>query len=76
MANQVASKDAPRRGHAVCTYAKKDRNGPSSANQVASKDAPRRSHAVLSLHPSGSLAIEARPSPRTRAGRVWSLGIY
>ena len=34
-------------------YAKKDRNGPSSANQFASKDEPRRGHAVctLQMHP-------------------------
>ena len=51
-ANQVASKDEHKCGHAVCTlhiYAKKDRNGPPSANQVASKDEPRRG-------PSGSEA--------------------
>ena len=48
-------------------YAKKDRNGPSSANQVASTHEPRHSHAVCTLwvHPPTSpyptLSAKAEP---------------
>ena len=61
-ANQVASKDEPRRGHAVCTlrltrwdrwfltpFMPKRMEMALSANQVASKDEPRHGHAVCTL---------------------------
>jgi len=57
-------------------YAKKDRNGPSSANQVTSKDEPRRGHAVCTLrvHPPTSPcpALSAQAEPKSqRHCRKW-----
>jgi len=54
-------------------YARKDKNGPTSANQVASRDKPRCGYAVyLWVHPSTSsypdLSAEAEPISK---GRNW-----
>ena len=55
-------------------YAKKDRNGPSSANQVTSKNEPRHGHAVFTLrvHPPTSPcpALSAHAEPKSHGPRT------